>query len=159
MSCRVLHTPFFPFTMDSWAIVNGNRQVNTTERRTGTLSRTALAGLELRKAIRAYVFAYVWRHGRPKAAEGFRVSPHMFLFDEAPEGVGRDLLRADLDAAGGSFGALEAARQELMIDLVSLPLDVRPTPAAVAVPAFPVKVRKMTEGRPPTLEDSTHEPL
>ena len=37
-------SPFFPFTMDSWAIVDGSRQVNTTERRTGTLSRTALAG-------------------------------------------------------------------------------------------------------------------
>ena len=72
--------------------------------------------------IRAYVRAYVWRHGRGKAAKAFGVSRHtLWRFLERGH-VGR-LPRAVLETVGGSAEALEAARWKLVTDLPALRRD------------------------------------
>ena len=79
----------------------------------------------LSDAVRDYVRAYVWRHGRRKTAEDLGVSRHtLWRFLERGH-VGRAVPSAVLNAVGGSVRAIEGSRQELMIDLMGL----RPDPA------------------------------
>ena len=67
--------------------------------------------------IRAYVRAYVRRHGRQRAAEALGVSRHtLWRFLERGH-VGRSLPRAVLNAVGETAEALEAAMLRLVIDL------------------------------------------
>ena len=65
------------FRMRCWAIA-GLEQLRliVAEPRIQTLNGTTQAGLELRRAVRAYVRAYASLHGRRKAAEVLGVSRH-----------------------------------------------------------------------------------
>ena len=47
-----------------------------TEPRTQTLNGTTQAGADIKRAVRGYVRAYVWLHGRRKTAEDLGVSRH-----------------------------------------------------------------------------------
>ena len=85
---------------------------------------------DLIDTVRAYVRAYVWRHGRDKSADAFGVSRYtLWRFLERGH-VGRSLPRAVLDTVGSSVEALDAARRELVVDLPSLRIDdtLRPLP-------------------------------
>ena len=80
---------------------------------------------DLMRAIRDYVRAYVWRHGRPKTAEDFGVSRHtLWRFLERGH-MGLAVPSAVLSSVGGNVRAIENARQQLLIDLMGL----RPDPA------------------------------
>ena len=72
--CRVLHTPIFPFTMRYWPIAKGSSRLIVTKPRRRTLNGAAQPETDLERAIRDYVRAYVWRHGRRKTAEDLGVS-------------------------------------------------------------------------------------
>ena len=79
--------------------------------------KTVLVDRHLIKPIRAYVWAYVRRHGRQRAAETLGVSRHtLWRFLERGH-VGRSLPRAVLNAVGETAEALEAAMLRLVIDL------------------------------------------
>ena len=111
--------------------------MNTTEREGRTLRQTGLPDRDLIYPICRYVRAYVLRHGRNRTAKDFGISRHtLWRFLERGH-VGCALPRADFNDVGESVEALEAARQELMIDLVSLPLDVRPTSRSDSRPSLP----------------------
>ncbi len=94
---------------------------NTAE----TLNGRGQGGPEFKRAVRDYVRAYVWRHGRPKTAEDLGVSRHtLWRFLERGH-MGLAVPSAVLNSAGGSVRAIESARQQLIIDLMGL----RPDPA------------------------------
>ena len=77
------------------------------------------------RAIRDYVRAYVWRHGRSKTAEDLGVSRHtLWRFLERGH-MGRAVPSSVLNSVGGNVRAIERARQQLLIDLMGL----RPDPA------------------------------
>ena len=125
MACRALHTSCFPSTMECWAIADGSSRLIVTEPRRRTLNSTTQAGPDLQRAIRDYVRAYAWRHGRRKAAEDLRVPRHtLWRFLERGH-TGRAVPSAVLNAVGGNVAALEAATLEIIIDLEGL----RPDPA------------------------------
>ena len=82
-------------------------------------------GPDLERAVRDYVRAYVWRHGRRKTAEVLGVSRHtLWRFLERRQ-RGRAVPSAVLSSVGGTMAALEAATLESIIDLEGL----RPDPA------------------------------
>ncbi len=96
-----------------------------TEPQGRTLNGTAQAESDLQRAIRDYVRAYVWRHGRRKTAEDLGVSRHtLWRFLERGH-VGRAVPSVVLNAVGGNARAIEAATLEIIIDLEGL----RPDPA------------------------------
>ena len=68
-ACKALHTPIFPFTMRYWPIANGSSRLIVTKPRRRTSKARIQAGPDPERAIRDYVRAYVWRHGRRKTAE------------------------------------------------------------------------------------------
>ena len=106
-------------------LVNGCKLVNTTQQTAETLNGRGQGGPEFKRAVRDYVRAYVWRHGRPKTAEDFGVSRHtLWRFLERGH-MGLAVPSAVLNSAGGSIRAIENARQQLLIDLMGL----RPDPA------------------------------
>ena len=100
----------------------------TTERTRRTRTQTALTDRDRSTAIRAYVRAYVQRHGRQHAATAFGVSRTTLWRCLARGHVGRALPRAVLDAVGGSVAALKAATRALASPVPSL----RPTPATLS---------------------------
>ena len=96
-----------------------------TEPRTQTLNGTTQAGPALIGAVRDYVRAYVWLHGRRKTADVLSVSRHtLWRFLERGH-VGRAMPSGVLNAVGGNIAALKAATLEIIIDLEGL----RPDPA------------------------------
>ena len=96
-----------------------------TEPRKRSLNGTTQAGPDLMRAVRDYVRAYAWLHGRRKAAEDLGVSRHtLWRFLERGH-AGRAVPSAVLSSVGGSVRAIEAATYEVIIDLEGL----RPDPA------------------------------
>ena len=61
------------------SLVNGCKLVNTTQHTAETLNGREQGGPEFKRAVRDYVRAYVWRHGRSKIAEDLGVSRHIAL--------------------------------------------------------------------------------
>ena len=96
-----------------------------TKPRRCTSKATIQAGPDPERAIRDYVRAYAWRHGRPKTAEDLGVSRHtLWRFLERGH-MGQAVPSAVLSSVGGNVRAIENARQQLLIDLMGL----RPGPA------------------------------
>ena len=96
-----------------------------TKPRRRTSNATTQTGPDPEKAIRDYVRAYVWRHGRRKTAEDLGVSRYtLWRFLEWGH-MGRSVPTAVLNSVGGNVRAIENARQQLLIDLMGL----RPDPA------------------------------
>ena len=125
MACKAFHATFFVLTMGCWANADGSSRLIVAEPRSQTLNGTAQAGPDLMRAIRDYVRAYMWRHGRRKTAEDLGVSRHtLWRFLEQGH-VGRTVPSAVLNSVGGSVRAIEAATLEIVIDLEGL----RPDPA------------------------------
>ena len=111
--------------MRYWPIANGSSRLIVTKPRTGTSNTTTQAGTDLMRAIRDYVRAYVWRHGRSKTAEDLGVSRHtLWRFLERGH-MGLAVPSSVLSSVGGNVRAIERARQQLLIDLMGL----RPDPA------------------------------
>ena len=100
----------------------------TTEHGSLTLAETAATDRDLSTAIRAYVRAYVHRHGRQQAAQAFGVSRTTLWRCLARGHVGRALPRAVLATVGGSVAALRAATRSLAPHDPSL----RPAPAPLS---------------------------
>ena len=124
-ACKVLHTPIFPFTMRYWPIANGSSRLIVTKPRRRMSKATIQAGPDPERAIRDYVRAYVWRHGRRKTAKVLGVSRHtLWRFLERGH-MGQAVPSAVLSSVGGNVRAIENARQQLLIDLMGL----RPDPA------------------------------
>ena len=124
-ACKVLHKPIFPFTMRYWPIANGSSRLIVTKPRRRMSKATIQAGPDPERAIRDYVRAYVWRHGRRKTAEDLGVSRHtLWRFLERGH-MGQAVPSAVLSSVGGNVRAIENARQQLLIDLMGL----RPDPA------------------------------
>ena len=106
-------------------LVNGYKLVNTTQQTAETLNGRGQGDPEFKRAVRDYVRAYEWRHGRRKTAEDLGVSRHtLWRFLERGH-LGRAVPSAVLNAVGGNIAALEAATLEIIIDLEGL----RPDPA------------------------------
>ena len=78
-----------------------------------TFDKPLTADSLLTMAIRDYVQAHVWRHGRKRAAEAFGVSRHTLWRFLRRGHIGRSLPRAVLKAVGGTVEALEAATLKL----------------------------------------------
>ena len=96
-----------------------------TKPRTRTLNGTTQGGPHLKRAVRDYVRAYAWLHGRRKTAKDLNASRHtLWRFLERGH-MGRAVPDAVLNSVGGSFRAIEAATVEIIIDLEGL----RPDPA------------------------------
>ena len=96
-----------------------------TKPRRRTSNATTQTGPDPERAIRDYVRAYVWRHGRRKTAEDLCVSRHtLWRFLERGH-MGRAVPSSVLNSVGGNVRAIESARQQLLIDLMGL----RPDPA------------------------------
>ena len=96
-----------------------------TKPRRRSMNGAAQAGTDLMRAIRDYVRAYEWRHGRRKTAEDLGVPRHtLWRFLEWGH-MGRAVPSSVLSSVGGSVRAIERARQQLLIDLMGL----RPDPA------------------------------
>ena len=124
MSSKALLSTFLLVTMEWW-----QWPLEESDWIPGLQTRapreTALSDIEFIKPIRVYVRAYVWWHNRQGAAEEFGVSPHtLWRFLEGGH-MGRALPRAVLGAVGGSVEALEAAAQELVLDLAAPSMDAR----------------------------------
>ncbi len=85
----------------------------TTEEACRTLAQAATTDQDLSTAIRAYVRAYVHRHGRQQAAKAFGVSRTTLWRCLARGHLGRSLPCAVLATAGGSVAALKAATRAL----------------------------------------------
>ena len=62
--------------MRYWPIENGSGRLIVTKPRRRTSNATTQTGPDPEKAIRDYIRAYVWRHGRRKTAEDLGVSRH-----------------------------------------------------------------------------------
>ena len=106
-------------------LVNGCKLVNTTQQTAETLNGRGQGGPEFKRAVRDYVRAYEWRHGRRKTAEDLGVSRHtLWRFLERGH-MGQAVPSAVLSSVGGNVRAIENARQQLLIDLMGL----RPDPA------------------------------
>ena len=106
-------------------LVNGCKLVNTTQQTAETLNGRGQGGPEFKRAVRDYVRAYVWRHGRRKTAEVLGVSRHtLWRFLERGH-MGQAVPSAVLSSVGGNVRAIVRARQQLLIDLMGL----RPDPA------------------------------
>ena len=89
------------------------------------MNGTTHAGPHLERAVRDYVCAYAWLHGRKKTAEDLGVSRHtLWRFLERGH-AGRAVPSAVLSSVGGSVRAIEATTYEVIIDLEGL----RPDPA------------------------------
>ena len=124
-ACKALHKLIFPFTMRYWPIANGSSRLIVTKPRRRTSKATIQAGPDPERAIRDYVRAYVWRHGRRKTAEVLGVSRHtLWRFLERGH-MGQAVPSAVLSSVGGNVRAIVRARQQLLIDLMGL----RPDPA------------------------------
>ena len=83
---------------------------------------TVLTDRDRTEPIRAYVRAYVRRHGRQRAAEALGVSRHTLWRLLERGHVGRSMPRAVLEAVGESAKILERATEELVFDLPALRL-------------------------------------
>ena len=95
------------------------------EPRTRPLNGKTQAGPHFERAVRDYVRAHVRLHGQGTTAEALGVSRHtLWRFLERGH-AGRAVPSAVLSFVGGSLGAIEAARLEIIIDLEGL----RPDPA------------------------------
>ena len=115
----------FPVHNGMLGLVNGYKLVNTTQQTAETLNGRGQGDPEFKRAVRDYVRAYEWRHGRRKTAEDLGVSRHtLWRFLERGH-MGRAVPSAILNAVGGNIAALEAATLEIIIDLEGL----RPDPA------------------------------
>ena len=115
----------FPVHNGTLGLVNGCKLVNTTQQTAETLNGRGQGDPEFKRAVRDYVRAYEWRHGRRKTAEDLGVSRHtLWRFLERGH-MGRAVPSAILNAVGGNIAALEAATLEIIIDLEGL----RPDPA------------------------------
>ena len=113
--------------MGCWDIWDGSSRLIVTEPRKRSLNGTTQAGPDLTRAVRDYVRAYAWLHGRRKTAEDLGVSRHtLWRFLERGH-AGRAVPSAVLSSVGGSVRAIEAATYEVIIDLEGL----RPDPALV----------------------------
>ena len=96
-----------------------------TKPRRRTSKATIQAGPDPARAIRDYVRAYVWRHGRRKTAEVLGVSRHTLWHFLERGHMGQSVPSAVLSSVGRSVRAIEAATYEVIIDLEGL----RPDPA------------------------------
>ncbi len=115
----------FPVHNGMLGLVNGYKLVNTTQQTAETLNGRGQGDPEFKRAVRDYVRAYEWRHGRRKTAEDLGVSRHtLWCFLERGH-LGRAVPSAILNAVGGNIAALKAATLEIIIDLEGL----RPDPA------------------------------
>ena len=109
--------------MRYWPIADGSSRLIVTKPRRRTSKATIQAGPDPERAIRDYVRAYVWRHGRRKTAEVLGVSRHtLWRFLERGH-MGQAVPSAVLSSVGGSVRAIEGARQQLLIDLMGLRQD------------------------------------
>ncbi len=115
----------FPVHNGMLGLVNGCKLVNTTQQTAETLNGRGQGGPEFKRAVRDYVRAYEWRHGRPKTAADLGVSRHTLWRFLERGNMGRAVPSSFLSSVGGSVRAIERARQQLLIDLMSL----RPDPA------------------------------
>ena len=104
-------------------LVNGCKLVNTTQQTAETLNGRGQGGPEFKRAVRDYVRAYVWRHGRPKTAADLGVSRHTLWRFLERGNMGGAVPSSVLSSVGGSVRAIERARQQLLIDLMSLRPD------------------------------------
>ena len=95
------------------------------EPRTRALNGTTQAGPHLKRAVRDYVRAYAWLHGRRKTAEVLGVSRHTLWRFLKRGHMGRAVPDAVLNSVGESARSIEAATVEIIIDLEGL----RPDPA------------------------------
>ena len=121
--CKALHATNLPSTMRCWAIADWRGRLIVAEQRARLLNGTTQAGPRLDRAVRDYVRAYAWLHGRRKTAEDFGVSRHtLWRFLERGQ-MGRAVPSAVLSKVGGSVGAIKAATFEIIIDLEGLRLD------------------------------------
>ena len=115
----------FPVHNGTLGLVNGCKLVNTTQQTAEALNGRGQGDPEFKRAVRDYVRAYVWRHGRRKTAEVLGVSRHtLWRFLERGH-MGQAVPSAVLSSVGGNVRAIENARQQLLIDLMGL----RPDPA------------------------------
>ena len=89
------------------------RGVSGTTEMTHTPARATSPDRDRHDASRAYVRAYVRRHGRRRAAEAFGVSRHTLWRCLARGHMGHALPRAVLHAVGESVEALDAATRAL----------------------------------------------
>ena len=96
-----------------------------TEPRTQALNGATQVGPDPMRAVRDYVRAYAWLHGRRKTAEVLGVSRHTLWRFLKRRHMGRAVPDAVLSSVGGSVRAIEAATVEIIIDLEHL----RPDPA------------------------------
>ena len=96
-----------------------------TEPRTRPSNGTTQAGPRLKRAVRHYVRAYAWLHGRRKTAEDLGVSRHTLWRFLKRRHRGRAVPDSVLSSVGGSVRAIEAATVEIIIELEHL----RPDPA------------------------------
>ncbi len=87
--------------------------MSTTTYKPKTTEDTTAIDDCLTMAVRDYVYAYVWRHGRKRAAEAFGVSRHTLWRFLRRGHTGRSLPTAVLNAVGGTVEALEAATLKL----------------------------------------------
>ena len=85
----------------------------TTKRGRRSPVKTAVTDRDRSIAVRAYICAYVQRHGRQHAAQDFGVSRTTLWRCLARGHVGRALPRAVLNPVGGSVAALKAATRAL----------------------------------------------
>ena len=90
------------------------------EPRRRTVNGPTRAGPDLARAIRAYVHAYAWKHGRRKAAEDLGVSRHTLWRFLKRGHLGRAVPQAVLDSVGKHGRAIEAATLDLITDLEGL---------------------------------------
>ena len=87
--------------------------MSTTEYMPTTAANRAPDDPCLTKAIREYVRAFVYRHGRRRAAEAFAVSRHTLWRLLRRGHTGRSLPKAVINAVGESVEDLEAATLKL----------------------------------------------
>ena len=76
MACKPSSSANLLSTMRSWTIAERSSPLIVAEPRTPALNGATQAGLHLEMAVRDYVFAYAWLHGRRKATEHLGVSRH-----------------------------------------------------------------------------------
>ena len=115
----------FPVHNGMLGLVNGYKLVNTTQQTAETLNGRGQGDPEFKRAVRDYVRAYEWRHGRRKTAEDLGVSRHTLWRFLERGNMARAVPSSVLSSVGGSVRAIERARQLLLIDLMGL----RPDPA------------------------------
>ena len=104
---------YIPLNPDSLEY-NGIQMSTTAFKPTADLNALVTADDPLTVAIRDYIDAYVYRHGRKRTAEDFGVSRHTLWRFLGRGQLGRSLPRAALKAVGDTVESLEEATQKLI---------------------------------------------